>query len=58
MLQAREHALTSCFSVVFNLGLTFESLEEFGSASWNVTGQEGDPIIISHAPKSEMSVKE
>ncbi len=30
MLRARERATTSYYSVVFNLGLTFESLKELG----------------------------
>jgi hypothetical protein len=30
MLRARERASTPCSSIVFNLGLTFESLKELG----------------------------
>ncbi len=34
VLRAREHALTPCSSVVFNLGLTFESFKELGVRQW------------------------
>jgi hypothetical protein len=40
MLRARERAPTPWFSVVFSLGLTFESLKELGVRHNNVYGIE------------------
>jgi hypothetical protein len=47
VLRAREHASTLCFSTIFNLGLTFESLKELGVCHINYISQKRDGFLVA-----------
>ncbi len=48
MLRVKERALIPCFSIVFSLGLTFESFKELGACHEMLRAKEHTPTIYPY----------